>query len=473
MTATLQPYPEYKDSGVPWLGRIPAHWEVLPLKRIAWFKSGSGFPVTSQGQSNLEIPFFRVSDMTIPGNDVFMKHETSSVTREEASKLGATVFPKGTIIFPKVGGALLTNKRRILTRPSCVDNNVMGCVATTETASFVFLLLRLIDLGKVCKPGPVPAIREGDIREIRVPWPPKAEQDAIVRFLHSIDIKVNHFIRNRRRLIEVLNEQKQAIINRAVTRGLDPNAPLRPSGVEWLGEIPAHWESRRMKFLVQNVNEQTATRQPNETYIALEHVEGWTGRVTLPSEEIAFDSQVKRFRAGDVLFGKLRPYLAKVTRPSVPGVCVGEFLVLRVNDAALLPEYLEQELRSKQFIDIINSSTCGAKMPRADWTFIGNLLIVYPPTEGEQLEIVSAIGRQTEALQSAIDRAKREIDLVREYRTRLIADVVTGKVDVRGLASTEPLPAENAGEMSEESDLADESARTDFPEELPSEEENA
>jgi len=278
-----------------------------------------------------------------------------------------------------------------------------------------------------------------DFYSIRVPVPPPDERAAILGFARACDAKVRWFIRNRRRLIEVLNEQKQAIINRAVTRGLDPNVPLKPSGIDWLGDVPKHWQTRRLKFLVRNVNEQTSTRQPDEVYIALEHVEGWTGRINLPSENVEFDSQVKRFRPGDVLFGKLRPYLAKVTRPDVPGVCVGEFLVLRGTDEGLLPEFLQQELRSKRFIDIINSSTFGAKMPRADWTFIGNLVIVYPPTHAEQLGILEEIGQQTASLQTAIDTAKREIDLIREYRTRLIADVVTGKVDVRHLALAEDI----------------------------------
>lgn len=99
-----------------------------------------------------------------------------------------------------------------------------------------------------------------------------------------------------------------------------------------------------------------------------------------------------------------------------------------------LPAFLEQKLRSSQSIDVINSSTFGAKMPRADWTFIGNMVVAYPPTHAEQTSILDAIGAQTASLQTAIDRARREIDLAREFRTRLIADVVTGKVDVRSLA---------------------------------------
>ncbi len=278
--------------------------------------------------------------------------------------------------------------------------------------------------------------------QVPLPVVPANEQRVIAEFLDASAARIRRFIRNRRRLIEVLNEQKQAIINRAVTRGLDNSVPLKPSGIDWLGDIPAHWHKKRLKYLANNINSQTTAKQPDEAYIALEHVESWTGRIRPPSGDVHFDSQVKRFRPRDVLFGKLRPYLAKVTRAECAGVCVGEFLVLRTGDTSILPEFLEAKLRSKQIINLINSSTFGAKMPRADWRFIGNLVIAYPPTHAEQRNILTETEAATSILQVAIDRAASEIELVQEYRTRLIADVVTGKLDVRGFVPTEPTPAD-------------------------------
>src|SRR5262245_43570677 len=121
----LRRYPAYKDSGVPWFGNVPEHWEVLALKRLAWFKSGAGFPVEQQGQQNLELPFFKGSDMNLAGNSKIMSVWNNTVSRDTAAKLGATIFPAGTIVFPKVGGAMLTNKRRVVERACCIDNNLM------------------------------------------------------------------------------------------------------------------------------------------------------------------------------------------------------------------------------------------------------------------------------------------------------------------------------------------------------------
>lgn len=274
-------------------------------------------------------------------------------------------------------------------------------------------------------------LKDDDFLAMPILVPESGEQTQIARFLDWKTAQINKFIRNKRRLIELLKEQKQNVINQAVTRGLDPKVKFKPSGVEWIGDIPEHWEVRRLKFLCHNLNEQTSEKQPGETYIALEHVESWTGRISLPDDEITFDSQVKRFQPGDVLFGKLRPYLAKVTRPQTAGVCVGEFLVLRAT-GNVSADFLEQKLRSKRVIDLINSSTFGAKMPRADWTFIGNLKFAYPPAD-EQQEILEHIQKKSAEIDQAITRAQREIELMREYRTRLISDVVTGQVDVRGI----------------------------------------
>jgi type I restriction enzyme, S subunit len=283
-----------------------------------------------------------------------------------------------------------------------------------------------------------------EFKQMPSAFPPLGEQREIANFLDEHGKRINRLIQTKQRLIELLNEQKQAIIHNVVTHGLDPDAPMKPTGLEWMPEVPEHWEVKRLKYLVKNINDQTASRSDDEVYVALEHIESWTGEVNLPDEVPNFDSQVKRFRAGDVLFGKLRPYLAKVTRPQYKGVCVGELLVLRGHNRSLLPEYVEQKLRSRQIIDLVNSSTFGAKMPRADWAFISNISLAYPPSSEEQRTILDHIAEESKTIDTTIRRARSEIDLIGEYRTRLISDVVTGKLDVRGVELPEVEEIEDA-----------------------------
>ena len=205
---------------------------------------------------------------------------------------------------------------------------------------------------------------------------------------------------------------------------LSPYPKYKPSGVEWLGDVPTHWGVTRLKIHVDNVVAQTNEKTDGEAYIALEHVESWTGKIREANSSVQFDSQVKCFRAEDVLFGKLRPYLAKVTRPSVSGVCVGEFLVLRPHGGDLTPNYLEQLIRAKPIIDLIAASTFGAKMPRADWEFIGGLKYPLPPLF-EQVAIADFLDRETEKIDTLVAKKRTLIERLKEERTALITHTVT------------------------------------------------
>ena len=240
---TGKPYPAYKDSGGPWLGKVPEHWEVVPLKRLSWFKSGAGFPVHYQGETSAEIPFFKVSDMNIPGNEKYLHVCANTVSTAVAQDLGATVLPAGTIVFPKVGGALLTNKRRIAANQCCIDNNMMGCVVRNGNRDFLFLIMSYIDLGQIAKPGPVPAISEGEVREIRVALPSAPEQTAIVECLDAQTAKLDAAIAAARREIELLREYRERLIADVVTGKVDVRQVAAQLPEEPPEEEPAEPES--------------------------------------------------------------------------------------------------------------------------------------------------------------------------------------------------------------------------------------
>ena len=212
------------------------------------------------------------------------------------------------------------------------------------------------------------------------------------------------------------------------TNAYKPYPSYKTSGASWLEELPTHWGTERLKQHVDDVNEQTRERLPNDVYIALENVEGWTGKVTGAENEVSFDSQVKRFQVGDVLFGKLRPYLAKVNTPNKAGICVGEFLVLRCHRERLSPEFLGLLLRSKQVIDAVDASTFGAKMPRANWDFIGNMLCPVPPLD-EQAAIVRYLDDADQRIRAYVSAKERLIALLEEERQAVIHQAVTRGLD--------------------------------------------
>ena len=233
-----KPYPAYKPSGVDWLGDVPAHWEVKRLKHLGALQGGAGFPHAEQWDTTQEYPFFKVGDMGVEANQREMIEYQHTVSLDTARRLGANVFPPSTIVFAKVGAALMLNRRRMIARPSCIDNNMMGFIPRVPDPDWMLYWLSGLDLRKLANPGAVPSVNEGQIREQETILPPLAEQRAIAAFLDRETGKIDGLVSKKERLIELLQEKRTALISNTVTKGLDAHAPLKDSGVEWLGEIP-------------------------------------------------------------------------------------------------------------------------------------------------------------------------------------------------------------------------------------------
>lgn len=417
-------YPSYQESGLPWAPKVPQGWNVLRNGRLFAHRVQTGFP---------DLPILEVSLRTgVRVRDMENLKRKQVMSQKEKYKRAA----KGDIAYNMMRmwqGALGPAPVEGLVSPAYV---VVKPFEEANSAYYSYLFRTDAYMREVNKfSRGIVADRNrlywDEFKQMPSLVPPRTEQDQIVAYLRAQDAHIARFIKAKRELIGLLTEQKLRIIDHAVTRGLDDSVALKSSGIEWLGDVPEHWELRRLKFLTSNTTNQTTTKASDEIYLAMEHVQSWTGIARPLEGEVEFASTVKRFVVDDVLFGKLRPYLAKVTRAKCNGVCVSEFLVLRSRKEVILPAYLEQLLRCKRVIDLINSSTAGAKMPRADWTFIGNVRLPVP-CKDEQEAILSHIEIETKDLDEAIARAEEEIKLIREYRNRQIADVATGQVDVRG-----------------------------------------
>ncbi|MBC7084189.1 MAG: restriction endonuclease subunit S [Bacillota bacterium] len=447
----LKPYPAYKDSGVEWLGKVPEHWEVLPGRTVFREINDRGHPDEQMLSVTITRGVLRQADLLA---------DSSKKDSSNEDKSNYKLVQPGDLVYNKMRawqGAVGVSAYRGIVSPAYI---VQRLRSAENLPSYMHFLLRTPLFASEAERWSYGitsdqwSLRAEEFKCIYFSLPPLPEQTAIVRFLDWAERRIRRVIRARKRRIKLLTEYRQALIHQAVTGRIDvrtgkPYPAYKDSGVPWLGEVPAHWEVRRLKSAVAHINEQTNAKNPDDLYIALEHVESWTGRLQAPSGGVQFDSQVKRFRAGDVLFGKLRPYLAKVVRPQRHGVCVGEFFVLRPSHA-VTPPYLEVTLRSASAIDYVNSSTYGAKMPRAGWAFVGNMPFPVPPLP-EQTAIVEFLDDQTEKMDAAIAADRRAIELLQEFRTRLIADVVTGKLDVREAAAKLPdEPPEEEEEIMED-----------------------
>jgi type I restriction enzyme S subunit len=290
----------------------------------------------------------------------------------------------------------------------------------------------------------------------KTPQPPPAEQAAIVRFLDWTNGRLERAIRAKRKVIALLNEQKQAIIHRAVTRGLDPSVPLRPSGIPWLGDIPQHWEVSRVKNEFCCLN---------------------TRRVPLNSvERGAMTSKIYDYYGASGVIDKVDAYLfddellliaedgANLVLRNLPLAIIarGKFWVN--NHAHILKPKRGSIVYLAHLLETLNYAAwiSGAAQPKLTQDRLLSISIAVPPTE-EQETIVLHTSEQTRPLVTAISRLEREIEFLREYRTRLVADVVTGKLDVREAAAqlpdeAPPDTAEDDTDLSDETESVDEEA---------------
>ena len=221
------------------------------------------------------------------------------------------------------------------------------------------------------------------------------------------------------------------VIPERIERKYEPYPEYRDSGVEWLAKVPTQWNIIRLKYGVSLINDKVENGESDTPYLGLENVESWTGRIIETDFKPEIGGASNSFRKDDVLFGKLRPYLAKAVHAQYHGICTSELMVLRPQK--YYSRFLFYYMLSPSTVNIIDSSTYGVKMPRANWHFIGNLPVVVPPMP-EQQAIADFLDRETARIDEMIARKQRLIELLQEQRTALITRIVT-----KGLSSDVPM----------------------------------
>ena len=274
--------------------------------------------------------------------------------------------------------------------------------------------------------------------------PPLSEQTAIVRYLDQADERIRRYISSRERLIELLEEYRQAVIHHAVTRGLDPDVRFKSSGVEWLGDVPEHWRVLPLKhWLGMNEAVLSETTDPNFEFQYIDIGSVGTGVLIEKPQKIRFATAPSRARRivrdGDTIISTVRTYLKAVwfaedTKDNF--ICSTGFAVLTPRQGTL-PKFVSYLTQNNSFIDRITANSVGIAYPAITESRLGSFQVAIPPFP-EQAAIVAYLDKAIADIDAAIDHARREIELLGEYRTRLIADVVTGQVDVREVADDLP-----------------------------------
>ncbi len=327
---------------------------------------------------------------------------------------------------------------------------------TSADLRWLFYVLGWLRLDDVSKDSAVPGLDREDAYHRVVALPvERAEQSAVARFLDYADRRVRRYIRAKQKLIKLLEEQKQAIIHRAVTRGLDPNVRLKPSGVEWLGEVPEHWEVLRSKYIFREVDDRSATGE--ETHLSMSQKHG-----LIPSSEIEERRLVSESYAGaklcdhgDLVLNRLKAHLGVFALAPGRGLVSPDYTVFRP----------VQRIEHRYFEAAYRTPACRVELrQRAKGIVQGfwrlytddfnDIRMPFPPVQ-EQCAIMAALDGELATTNTAIIRTEREIALLHEYRTRLIADVVTGKLDVREAAARLPEETDEQEPLDDTEGLAD------------------
>jgi type I restriction enzyme S subunit len=449
-----------KDSGVPWLGEVPEHWRVLPNRTVFT-------EVNERGRA--EADMLSVTIMRGVIRQQVLLEDSSKKDGSNRDKSAYKLVRPGDIAYNKMRawqGALGVSEYEGIVSPAYVVQRPREGAAPR----YVHYLLRTPGFAKEAErwsygiTSDMWSLRPEHFKMIYSCLPPESEQTAIVRFLDHADRRIRRYIRAKQKLIKLLEEQKQAIIHRAVTRGLDPNVRLKPSGVEWLGDVPEHWEIRRAKAVcsaIVDCKNRTPEAVDGGRFLVVRTtcVRGGTFN---PSGGYATDE--KNFRIwttrgapqrGDVFFTREAPAGEACLVPDRTDLCMGQrMMYFRPNPELLDPEFLLLSVYGPLTRTYVELATNGSTVGHLRLHQVYSLPLIWCPLE-EQRAIVGHSREMTRGIERARADAEQEIVLLREYRTRLIADVVTGKLDVREAALLLPDEVEEAEAIDEVGDEGD------------------
>jgi type I restriction enzyme, S subunit len=455
----LKPYPAMKESGVFWLGSVPEHWDVQRLRNAADMRVSNVDKHTKDDEQPVRLcNYVDVYKNDFISPEMAFMRATATMGEIERFRLraGDVLITKDSETWKDIGvpalvvateDDIISGYHLALLRP--LPGKVNGAYLFRALQSTPLAYQFHIEANGVTRYG----LSHSAIKSVWVPLPPIPEQAAIVRFLDYFGRRIRRYIGAKRRLISLLNEQKQAIIHRAVTRGLDPNVRLKPSGVEWLGDVPEHWEVRRLKTLLHRIDQGISPQA--EARLADDGAWGVL-KAGCVNHGVFRDTEHKRLpdgfaidealavRGGDVLVSracgspKLVGSVGQVRRLRYRLLLSDKTFRLVFSDLQLV-DFAVSAMNSRYFRLQVEQAISGAEglANNLPLTSLRDFLLVVPSSREAQ-QIASSLGGRLEQLSTFVESAEREVELMLEYRTRLIADVVTGKLDVREAAARLP-----------------------------------
>lgn len=417
----MERYSEYKDSGVKWLGKIPSHWEVMPLKSFIKFEKGKTPKEFSD--ENIGLPYLTMDYLRSRDNKI-VKYPTSSIGLFEIEESEALVLWDGAN-----AGEFILSKKGYL---GSTMAKISGYREYFNNLYFYYFLKMLEPTSKDFANGTtIPHFDASILINYHYPIPPIDEQIVIGSYLDAATSKIDKAIDMQQKMIDLLNERKQIIIQNAVTKGLDENVEMKDSGVEWIGMIPKHWGLYPLRKYL-NVN--SKRNMPNAQLLSVTREEGVIVRNTESKEEnhnfIPDDlSNYKYVRKGQFVINKMKSWQGSYGVSNFNGIVSPAYFVYDLNYPNTT--YFSMAIRSKMFSPFFSKYSKGIRIDQ--WDLVPEALKVIPflePPVEEQIEIVEYLGNLIPKIESKISNCQRQIALLQERKQIIINEVVTGKVKV-------------------------------------------
>ena len=429
-------YPEHKDSGVAWLGQVPAHWMLPKIKHIATFCGGGTPSRETAAYWNGDIPWVSPKDMK--SERIIGAEE--SITAEGLENSSSSLVAAGAVLLVVRSGILKHTIPVAINDVPVALNQDMKAIRFAADSCLSDFFLRWVQglndallLAWAKQGATVESIEHDYFAEAILPLPPAHEQAAIAVFLDRETAKIDALIAEQEKLITLLKEKRQALISHAVTKGLDPNVPMKDSGIEWLGQVPAHWDVARLGMIFREVSDVGADDLPilsvsiHDGISDKELDEAEMDRKVTRSED---RSKYKAVQPGDLAYNMMRAWQGGFGAVTVTGQVSPAYVVARPM-AEVCTLFIEQLLRTPQAVEQMRRHSRGVTdfRLRLYWGEFKNIRVALPPLR-EQQAILDAATIETAKFDSLVGEAQGAIELLKERRTALVSAAVTGKIYV-------------------------------------------
>jgi type I restriction enzyme, S subunit len=438
---SLPRYPRYRDSGVKWLGKIPEHWQVSPIKHFSdTITDGAHIsPVVDGGVR----PFVSTKDV----EEERIDWENCLLTTQESFdymvKAGCRPLV-GDVLFSKDGTigrtVLVREEREFVVASSLIIIRPMKTLLDSRFLSHLCQSHPIVkQVESYVKGAGLPRLSVQNLLKVFGCFPPLAEQRSIATFLERQTAKINELVSEQSRLTELLKEKRQAVISHVVTNGLNPDAPMKPSGIEWVAKVPAHWDTVRNKVIFEEIDQRSASASGE--LLTVSHITGVTPRAE--KEVSMFLAQTlegyKLCHQGDLVINTMWAWMGALGCSPCDGLVSPSYNVYRPRKPGqLVPTFYDYLCRIPSHSVAIRANSTGVWESRLRLypdAFLDMRLAV-PPVQ-EQLAIVDYLDSATAKWTSLVTEAERAIELLQERRTALITAAVTGQIDVRDVIQSD------------------------------------